>query len=60
MGGAVASGSGSATPFSATRVIFGGSSVDTTAWKLNGHLRAFRYWSRALSDAEMQQITANP
>ena len=57
--GVVAAGTGSAVPFNATRLAFG-TNVSTALdqWKLNGHIRRVPFWNRALSDAELAQVTA--
>lgn len=56
MGATIAPG-GNAVPVPVTALNIGSSSSGGTAWKLNGHIQRIVYWPRALSDAELQQIT---
>jgi hypothetical protein len=55
--GTVINGSGSAAPFPATTINLG-TINPPSSWRLNGYLRNVRYYARALTDAELQQITA--
>lgn len=52
-GGTVASPGPGGTLPTLTRVNFGGGAVTQP----NGYMRRFRYWPRALSNAELQQVT---
>jgi hypothetical protein len=56
--GVIYPGPGTALPFAANRLILGSDNVDLNIYKLNGYLRRVQYWPRALSDIEMQQVTA--
>jgi hypothetical protein len=55
-GGVTAAGTGSATPLPATRLMFG-MGHSSQAWWLDGYIRRVRYWPRALSNSELQQVT---
>jgi hypothetical protein len=50
-------GSGALAPVTPTRLIIGASSVSLGSWNLDGWIRRIRYWNRALTDAELVQVT---
>jgi hypothetical protein len=55
--GVAGASAGTTTPLPVTRMLIGEASATLGQWPLNGWLRRIRYWPRALTSTELQQVT---